>query len=107
MRLAVFSDIHGNLTAFEAVLADFEAQGGEGLSPAAFYWAYVRDYVGYLATEAWWVFAIGAALFLCGIGVFAVRQRKERGTGFLAVLYYAWTHRKEREPGQGFFEVRD
>lgn len=28
MRLAVLSDIHGNLTAFEAVLADLEAQGG-------------------------------------------------------------------------------
>jgi predicted phosphodiesterase len=28
MRLAVFSDIHGNLPAFEAALADFEAQGG-------------------------------------------------------------------------------
>jgi hypothetical protein len=28
MRLAVFSDMHGNLTAFEAALADFEAQGG-------------------------------------------------------------------------------
>lgn len=28
MRLAVFSDIHGNLTAFEAALADYEAQGG-------------------------------------------------------------------------------
>jgi len=28
MRLAVFSDIHGNLAAFEAALADFEALGG-------------------------------------------------------------------------------
>ncbi len=28
MRLAVFSDMHGNLTAFEAALADFDAQGG-------------------------------------------------------------------------------
>lgn len=28
MRLAVFSDIHGNLVALEAVLADFEAAGG-------------------------------------------------------------------------------
>ncbi|MBI1258770.1 MAG: hypothetical protein GC204_14975 [Chloroflexi bacterium] len=28
MRLAVLSDIHGNLAAFEAVLADLEAQGG-------------------------------------------------------------------------------
>lgn len=27
MRLAVFSDIHGNITAFDAVLADLEAQG--------------------------------------------------------------------------------
>lgn len=27
MRLAVFSDIHGNLTAFEAMLTDLEAQG--------------------------------------------------------------------------------
>lgn len=27
MRLAVFSDIHGNLTAFEAMLADFESVG--------------------------------------------------------------------------------
>lgn len=28
MRLAVFSDIHGNLSGLEAVLADIEAQGG-------------------------------------------------------------------------------
>ena len=28
MRLAVISDIHGNLTALEAVLADLEASGG-------------------------------------------------------------------------------
>lgn len=28
MRLAVFSDMHGNYTAFDAALADFEAQGG-------------------------------------------------------------------------------
>ena len=28
MRLAVFSDVHGNLVALEAVLADIEAQGG-------------------------------------------------------------------------------
>lgn len=28
MRLAVFSDIHGNLAAFEAALADLDAQGG-------------------------------------------------------------------------------
>jgi predicted phosphodiesterase len=28
MRLAVFSDIHGNLVAFEAALSDFEALGG-------------------------------------------------------------------------------
>ncbi len=28
MRLAVFSDIHGNLTAFEAAWADFQALGG-------------------------------------------------------------------------------
>ncbi len=28
MRLAVFSDIHGNLTAFEAALADLDTQGG-------------------------------------------------------------------------------
>ena len=28
MRLAVFSDIHGNLTALDAVLADLEALGG-------------------------------------------------------------------------------
>ena len=101
----LFAPIMSLIVAVFVVGGHFEAQGGEGMSPAAFYWAYVRDYVGYLATEAWWVFAIGAALFLSGIGVFAIRQRKERGTGFLAVLYYAWTHRKEREPGQGFFEV--
>ena len=28
MRLAAFSDMHGNLTAFEAALADLQAQGG-------------------------------------------------------------------------------
>jgi len=32
MRLAVLSDIHGNLTAFEAVLADLEAQGGADIT---------------------------------------------------------------------------
>ena len=32
MRLAVLSDIHGNLTAFEAALADLEAQGGADIT---------------------------------------------------------------------------
>ena len=32
MRLAIFSDIHGNLTALEAVLADMEQVGGIDLT---------------------------------------------------------------------------
>jgi len=38
MRLAVLADIHGNLPALEAVLADVEQQGADGIVAAGDYW---------------------------------------------------------------------
>ena len=34
-RVAVISDVHGNVTAFEAVLADIEARASPGSSTSA------------------------------------------------------------------------
>ena len=45
MRVAIFSDIHGNLPALEAVLADIAAQ-----QPDLVYCHTVRDPTGCLAT---------------------------------------------------------
>src|SRR5690606_36473292 len=103
--MLLFAPIVSLIVAVFVVGEHFEAESSEGMSAVAFYSTYVRDYVAYLATHAWWVFLTGAVLFACGLGLVAVRQRKERGTGFLAVLFYAWAHRKERKAGQGFFDV--
>ncbi len=40
-----------------------------------------------------------------GLVVFALRQRIAEDKGFLAVTYYAFTHRAERVDGMGFFDV--
>lgn len=101
----LFAPIVSLIVAVFVVGEHFQAAPAEGMSAAAFYAVYVRDYLVYLGTHAWWIFLTGAILFLCGLGVVAIRERKERGEGFIAVLYYAWSHRKDRKPDQGFFDV--
>ena len=41
LRVAIFSDIHGNLMGLEACLADLQAQGWESLGThGCYYWAH-------------------------------------------------------------------
>jgi POT family proton-dependent oligopeptide transporter len=48
---------------------------------------------------------LAAAFVLLWWATFRARERLEAGTGFLPVLLYALRHRRERQPGQGFFDV--
>jgi POT family proton-dependent oligopeptide transporter len=119
-----FSPIVALIVAVFIVGEEFEPAARAGtMSAAEFYWIYVRDYVGFLAAHAWYYFAGAAVLFALGIGVFALRQRtrpagavasgpyrdepekKQSDGGFLAVLFYAVSHQKDRKKGMGFFEV--
>ncbi|MHB8875069.1 MAG: POT-type proton-dependent oligopeptide transporter [Myxococcaceae bacterium] len=53
-----------------------------------------------------WPYALVSAIALVvGILLFALRQKAREDDGFLAVLLYAFVHRKERAPGTGFFEL--
>lgn len=101
----LFAPVLSLIVAVFVVGGHFQAANADGMSAVQFYLTYLADYLGYLASSAWWIFLIGAVLFAGGIGLFAVRQRKERGDGFLAVLFYAWKHRAARKPGEGFFDV--
>ena len=99
----LFSPIFAIIVAVFVVGGHFEAGSNEGMSSAEFYADYVGRYVGYLAANSWWYFVVGFALFAVGLGIFAYRQRLREDTGFLAVLFYAFKHRKDRKKGEGFF----
>ena len=75
------------------------------LTPGAFYGQYVNEYLTFLVTHAWPFFLGSALLVAIGVGLFALRQRKESDTGFVAMLFYALRHRGERKPGQSMFDV--
>jgi len=79
--------------------------GAAEMGGAAFYADYVRRYVAYLAIHSWPWFLGAAILVVVGLGLFNVRQKTREDTGFLAVLVYSFQHRREREPGMGFFDV--
>ncbi len=85
--------------------AHFETPPMGDMSGAAFYLHFLQQYVIFIAVHSWWYFAIAAVLVCCGLGLFAIRQQKRRDNGFLAVTLYAWQHRKERTPDQGFFDT--
>lgn len=46
---------------------------------------------------------VGVGGFVAGVALFAWRQRQAEDAGFLSVLLYAFTHRRERAAGEGFF----
>jgi len=46
---------------------------------------------------------VGVGGFVAGMALFAWRQRQAEDAGFLSVLLYAFTHRRERAAGEGFF----
>jgi len=75
------------------------------MSGAAFYADYLQRYIVYLAAHSWLWFLGAAILVVLGLGLFNIRQRTKEDKGFLAVLVYSFQHRREREPGMGFFDV--
>jgi proton-dependent oligopeptide transporter, POT family len=82
----------------------FELGDGKGMSGAEFYWDYLTRYTAFLAMSSWPYFAISALLVAIGLVLFSVRQRIEQDNGFLAVLLYAFQHRRDRKPGERFFD---
>ncbi len=101
----MFSPIVAVILAIFVVGHDFEVPSNEGMSAGAFYWLYVSEYFGYLASHGWYYFLIAAVLVGCGFVLFSIRQKREYDTGFFGILFYAWNHRAERKPGMGFFDV--
>ncbi len=83
----------------------FKAPSAEGKSAGQFYSEYLSKYVVHLGVSSWGYFAIAAALCVLGFLLFKRRSRAARDHGFLSVLLLAFEKRKERKPGQGFFDV--
>lgn len=48
---------------------------------------------------------VAAVGFVGWFVLFRLRQRIETDKGFISVVVYALTHQRERQPGQGFFDV--
>ncbi len=100
-----FSPVIAIIAAVFVVASDFEAPLRGRLTAGAFYGQYVREYLAFLAAHAWPFFLVSAALVAIGVGLFALRQRLQSDTGFVAMLFYALRHRGERKPGQSMFDV--
>jgi proton-dependent oligopeptide transporter, POT family len=82
----------------------FEVGDGKGMSGAQFYWDYLSRYTSFLVTTSWPYFALSAVLVAIGLLLFSLRQKKQQDNGFLAVLLYAFQHRRQRKPGDRFLE---
>jgi len=59
----------------------------------------VQNFLYYLPLLATMV-----GLLMLGVALFRRRQKIKQDTGFLAMLVYSFKHRKDRAPGQGFFD---
>jgi POT family proton-dependent oligopeptide transporter len=101
----LFSPVVALIAAVFVEGGHFEATRTEGMGALELYWAYVRDYVGFLAGASWPYFVAAAVLFALGLVLAQIRQSKKREGGFIPVLIYALRHRSARKPGQGFFDV--
>ncbi|MFO0555661.1 MAG: hypothetical protein U0271_45205 [Polyangiaceae bacterium] len=82
----------------------YKAPSAAGKSASAFYSEYLSGYLGHLAVTSWPFFAGSLVLVGLGFYLFSLRQKRAKDDGFLAVLVYSLQHRKERKPGEGFFE---
>src|SRR4029079_19727135 len=73
-----------------------------GMSSSAFYAQYLQEYLSHLASGSWPYFAAAAVFVALGLLLFAYRQMLQQDDGFLAVLLYMLTHKRE---GESRFEV--
>lgn len=56
-----------------------------------------------IATHYWWVALVGLATLTGGFALAHMRQKIKADSGFLAVLFYSFRNRKNREPGEDFW----
>ena len=102
----LFAPVIAVIVAVFVVGHNFEAPTpGEGVGKVEYCLDFVVAYGAYLARNSWYYFLAAAGLVALGLFLFTQRQRRARDTGFLAVSLYAWQHRHERKPGEGFFSV--
>lgn len=101
----LFSPVVALIAAVFVQGGHYDAGSPEGRGAVEFYVDYVTGYLGHLAASSWHYFVVAFAALAAGLVVFAARQRRKQDTGFLAVVVYAWLHRKERKAGEGFFDV--
>ncbi|MGF1466299.1 MAG: MFS transporter [Sandaracinaceae bacterium] len=99
----LFTPVIAIIAAVFVVGGHFHAPDPEGMSNLAFYTHYVSEYLGHLAAGSWWMFVLAALLVVVGLRLFSIRQRLRADAGFLSVVLYAFRHRTERRPGEGFF----
>ena len=100
-----FSPVIAIIAAVFVVASDFKAPERGALSASAFYGEYIREYLTFLAGQAWPYFAASVAAVTLGAVLFSIRQRRASDTGFVAMLVYALRHRGERKPGQSMFDL--
>lgn len=100
-----FAPVFALILAVFVVGGHYEPPDAESLGGMEFYAAYLSGYLGYLATEVWWYFAVAAVVFAIGLGIFNARQKQKEDDGFLAVLLYSFKNRHNRKDGEGFFDV--
>ena len=105
VTILFFTPVIAIIAAVFVVAHDFEMPVRGTLSATAFYGRYVVEYLTFLATYAWPFFLASGVAVALGIALFAMRQRRQSDTGFLAMLFYALRHRGERKEGQGMCDV--
>ncbi|MBK6520454.1 MAG: MFS transporter [Polyangiaceae bacterium] len=105
VALLLFSPVIAIIVAVFVQGDGYKAPSAEGKGAGAFYAEYLSGYLGHLAVSSWMYFALAAVLVVLAFVLFGVRQRLARDDGFLALLVYSFKNRRERKPGEGFFDV--
>ncbi|MBI4954830.1 MAG: hypothetical protein HY908_22605 [Myxococcales bacterium] len=98
-----FAPVLALIAAVFVMSDDFQTPEKGAMGGAEYYFTYVKEYVAHLAASSWHFFAIAAGLVVVGFVLFALRQKRQQDTGFLAMILYAVAHRRERKPGESLF----
>jgi len=59
--------------------------------------------LGSIATHYWWIALLGFLTLVAGFALAHIRQGLKEDTGFLAVMFYSFRHRKDRLAGEDFW----
>ena len=103
--LAVFVEGHKYVHPSPVLARGAEDAIALGKPSADYLVEYLSGYTAHLAVSSWPYFAVAAVLFAVAFLVFNERQKLAKDDGFLAVVVYAVKNRRQRKPGEGFFDV--